>query len=227
MKRSGLAVAVLLAACSPRGASQAPTAPEASATVRGAVLAGPSASLHVLRTSRDSAPISRSPVAPPDHPFASPPTAPETHLSAVPGAAARTVRLHFPEADRDYGDCVSHAWVHRTLPAGAEPLDAVLRMLFTGPTAAEQAQSFFSPFTGKSSAHPAAPALIESYRGVVLRQDGTAVVEFTGDAMPILNAAACAQAAAKSAIELTLLQFREVVAVAYSIDGTIVEDWDA
>jgi hypothetical protein len=46
-------------------------------------------------------------------------------------------------------------------------------------------------------------------------------------ALPILNAAACAQVAAKSSIEGTLLQFHGVRAVAYSIDGEIVDEWDA
>ena len=41
------------------------------------------------------------------------------------------------------------------------------------------------------------------------------------------NAAACAQVAAKSSIERTLLQFHGVRAVAYSIDGEIVDEWDA
>jgi hypothetical protein len=139
----------------------------------------------------------------------------------------RRVRLHFPETTKDYGDCVSHAWVDRTLPAGAKPLDTVLRLLFAGPTVAEEARGFFSVFTGKSPAHRTAPPLTQSYRGVRLRKDGTAVVEFTSDAMPILNAAICAQVAVKSAIEQTLMQFREVRAVAYSIDGTIIEAWDA
>jgi hypothetical protein len=122
---------------------------------------------------------------------------------------------------------VAHAWVERTLPAGAEPLDAVLKLLFAGPTPAEQARGLFSMFTGQSPAHAPAPPLAQSYRGVRLLDDGTAVVEFSRDAMPILNAAACAQVAAKSSIERTLLQFRGVGAVIYCIDGKIVDEWDA
>ena len=69
--------------------------------------------------------------------------------------------------------------------------------------------------------------MAQSFRGVRLGNSGVAIVSFDGAAMPQLNSAACAQSTIKSAIEHTLMQFREVDSVAYEIDGVIVEDWDA
>ena len=73
---------------------------------------------------------------------------------------------------------------------------------------------------------PGTPPLREYFRGVRV-EGATALVRFDGGALAYLNAAACAQAAVKTPIVRTLLEFPEVEAVAWVIDGEVFDAWDA
>ncbi len=73
---------------------------------------------------------------------------------------------------------------------------------------------------------PGTLPLIDYFRGVRI-EDGSAIVSFDGPALEYLNNAACAQAAIKSPIERTLIQFLGVQRVEYEIDGSIFDEWDA
>lgn len=70
------------------------------------------------------------------------------------------------------------------------------------------------------------PQLKDTYKGMVVR-DGHAVLDFTKDALPLLNGAACQQASVKMPIFKTLTQYPGIKEVDYSIDGVIKTDWDA
>ncbi len=69
-------------------------------------------------------------------------------------------------------------------------------------------------------------ALQPLYNGIKL-QGTTAIVDFKRAALTYLDSPACMQAAIKSPIEKTLLQYPTIKKVEYSIEGKIKTDWDA
>jgi hypothetical protein len=137
----------------------------------------------------------------------------------------RTIRVHVLGPDDPFGDCLAHPWVVRTVAARVSPVDAAVRAAIGGPTPFEAEQGLRSPFV-RSTSDPAAPPLSPSQVKVTVK-DGTATVDFAVAAAPYLHQAACARSSVTSAIEHTLLQFREIQRVQFSIGGTVIEEWDA
>jgi len=96
--------------------------------------------------------------------------------------------------------------------------DTALRLLFVGPTEEEQLQGA----RGSNDLQ----RLGTLYIGVTIN-DGIAIVNFTQEALQILNSTAARQFMAKEPIRSTLLQFSSVNDVQYAIDGVVYEEWDA
>jgi len=108
--------------------------------------------------------------------------------------------------------------VSRTVAPHEFAADAVLRMLFAGPTEQERQM-------GVETSDDLAN-LGPLYLGV--RVDGdVATVNFQPDALAILNSAAARQMMVKAPLEATLLGLPEIESVRYAIDGEIFEEWDA
>jgi hypothetical protein len=143
----------------------------------------------------------------------------------APSGKPQSIRVHVLAADDPFLDCLAHPWVTRTVPAGANPVDMALRAVIHGPTPFEEEQGLLSPFR-RSSAEPRVPPLSPSQVKIAVK-DGTAVVDFTPDAAPYLNQAICARLGVTSAIEWTLLQFREIQRVKFAVGGAVIEEWDA
>lgn len=166
--------------------------------------------------------------ASPPCPSCGPPSAPE--LPSPTGTIAvssqpRSIRAHFPGPDEPYRDCQAHPWVVRTVPAGVNPVEVAVRAVIAGPTPFEEQQGLFSPFrasTNDPGVRPLSPSRVS-----VKVKNGEAIVDFPADAAAYLNQAACAQASVTSAIRFTLLQFREIHSVTFTIGGVVNENGDA
>ena len=114
------------------------------------------------------------------------------------------------------GDCAAVLPEVRTI----SPLQAD-----DGPAAA--VRQVLRDVTPSAGVHrPGTLPLIDYFNGVTF-QNGAATLAFDGGALEYLNAAACAQAAVKSPLERTLLEFPGVQRVEYEIDGEIFDEWDA
>jgi len=154
-----------------------------------------------------------------------PPALPRATGTIAPSGAPRSIRVHVLAAADPYLDCIAHPWVTRTVPAGANPVEAALRAVIGGPTPFEEEQGLLSPYR-RSVADPSAPPLSPSQVKVTVK-DGVAVVDFAPAATPYLMQAICARMGVTSAIEYTLLQFREIKQVKFALGGKIIEEWDA
>lgn len=113
--------------------------------------------------------------------------------------------------------CGAGEFVKRRVPPTKRLADAALRLLFAGPTVAEQAK-------GMESLGP----LGKYYRGVSVK-DGVAVVNFRPGAEKYLHVLgpACKQEQVLTPIAETLKCFGTIKSVAYAINGKIIEEWDA
>jgi spore germination protein GerM len=105
-----------------------------------------------------------------------------------------------------------------------------LKELFRGPTDAEAKRGLRAAFLPSAlrntSGFEGAQPLIDYFRGVRI-QGGLAIVDFRDGAMRYLNNTASIQHSVKAPIEATLKQFPNIQRIEYSIDGKIVEGWDA
>ena len=113
--------------------------------------------------------------------------------------------------------CGAGEFVKRSVPPTKKLADAALRLLFAGPTVAEQAK-------GMESLGP----LGKYYRGVSVK-DGVAVVNFRPGAEKYLHVLgpACKQEQVLTPIVETLKRFSTIKSVDYAINGKIIEEWDA
>ncbi len=109
-------------------------------------------------------------------------------------------------------------------------VDNVVRGLLKGPTESESLrglQAYFTPLALKgTSPGQDAKSLLEYYRGVKVK-NGTAVLDFTEGAMRYLNNTIAIQRAVKLPISQTLIGISGIREVKFSIDGKVVEDFDA
>lgn len=129
----------------------------------------------------------------------------------VPGTdeAMTTVEVHF--ANEELGDPCGEVFpVARQVPAGTAAVEAVAALL-AGPTPDERAQGYGGWFSAETE------GLLRSV-GV---SDGTARVDFA-DLRPVIPAAStsCGSTALLAQLDRTLLQFPEIDATVYSIDGS-------
>lgn len=133
----------------------------------------------------------------------------QTHGQA---AATRTLRVYFNHAQRaaTEADCAIVFERTRQLPRTAGVAAAALRQLFAGPTEAERAQGYRSPFSAASA---------DLLRRVSI-EHGTAYVDLN-DPRALLPGAtsSCGAAEFHTAIERTLRQFPTVRRVILAIDG--------
>jgi hypothetical protein len=174
------------------------------------------------------APVVSLPAASLSCPSCDPPRAPELPEPAgtiAPSSQPRAIRVHFSGPDEPYRDCLAHPWVARTVPAGASPVDFAVNAVIRGPTPFEEQQGLYSPYE-RSTSDPSVRALSPSQVKVRVK-DGVAVVDFAQEAAPYLQQAICAQSAVTSAIVFTLLQFKEIRSVSFTIAGAVIEDGDA
>ena len=141
--------------------------------------------------------------------------APRDTAEGSPAVVELTIFLSDEQGIID-GDCSAVLPEVRTIPAlpPAEQPTAAVREVLRDVT----------PSSGLHS--PGTLPLIDYFNGVTI-QNGTAVLAFGGGALEYLNAAACAQFAAKSPMERTLLEFPDVQRIEYEIDGQIFDEWDA
>ncbi len=101
----------------------------------------------------------------------------------------------------------------------APAMDTILRELFEGPTAAEQQAGAVTSEDLR--------ALGPLFLGTSIDAAGVVTVNFSQDALPILNSAAARQFMVKSPIEATLRLLPAVKEVKYAFDGVPFEEWDA
>jgi hypothetical protein len=98
-------------------------------------------------------------------------------------------------------------------------MDTILRELFAGPNLEEQQAGAVTSEDLR--------ALGPLFLGSSIDGNGVVTVNFTSNALPILNAAAARQFMVKSPIEATLRKLPVVREVKYAIDGKVFEEWDA
>lgn len=131
----------------------------------------------------------------------------------------------------DLENCDVTENVKRIVPYTLQTADTALRELFKGPTEEEKASGLSSTFEPNMAL---AVVFVEGeiqplgtyYRGVSIKNK-TAVIDFDREALAYLNSPACLQAAVKSPMIQTLLQFPTIKQVEFSIDGEIYTEWDA
>lgn len=171
----------------------------------------------------DPPPPAETPAIPSD-----PLSPPGPEASASPPVDARKFGLFFPDSHHPDWEktCAAVSEVERTLPKSEWSPKRVLETLLAGPTEAERAAGLQDPYAASFSQSPATRRLGSFFRGVQL-DPPRAIVDFSGPAMGWLNAAACKQEAVKAPIELTLREAFGVTKVEYSIDGRVVDAWDA
>jgi hypothetical protein len=153
-------------------------------------------------------------------------TSPRPTRSA-PTPAGAPVTLYFPATAQTgrVTDCGTMSAVTRPAGRTAATPEQVLRLLLAGPTPTERSQGLEDPFQRPLAGWGEAP-LLRSLTGV-LRVGETAVVSFRAPAMAYLNGAACVQEALKTSIERTLQVLPGIRRVVYSVDGQVVDEWDA
>ena len=81
--------------------------------------------------------------------------------------------------------------------------------------------------TPSATLHPEGTQPLSDYFSGVRLEERTAIVGFGGAALAYLNSTACVQAAAKTPIIRTLLEFQGIDEVVWEIDGEIFDAWDA
>jgi len=124
--------------------------------------------------------------------------------------------------------------ITRTIPKTPLVADAALRELFAGPTDEDHVQGArTSEDLQKLSKYYLEITIHQQYpdptRPLSSSQSifGVAVVNFTKEALNILNSAAARQLMAKAAIEATLRNFSTINHSIYAIDGEVFDEWDA
>jgi hypothetical protein len=144
---------------------------------------------------------------------------------AAPVAATTTLRVYFNNAPRaaaeggvgvgvgiglGVGDCATVFALPRELPRTAAVATAALRQLFAGPTEAERAAGYRSPFSAATA------GLLRR----VLIEHGTAYVDLNDprELLPGVTSS-CGGAEFHTQIERTLRQFPTVRRVILAIDG--------
>lgn len=131
------------------------------------------------------------------------------------------VIMHFTDvATLEKSDCRATIPIKRKVHVTNDLLDSTLRLLLQGVTENEKGKGLGDSFGFKSS-NP----LINYYIGVRV-QGGTAIVNFQKGAMAYLDNTLCMQESVKAPIEKTLLEFSDIVAVKYAIDGKIIEEYE-
>ena len=127
-------------------------------------------------------------------------------------AGTTTLRVYFNNAQlaATTNDCAMVFEVRREVPQTLGVAAAALRQLFAGPSAAERAAGYRSPFS------PATAGLLRN----VFVTDGTAYVDLN-DPRTLLPGAtsSCGAAEFNTAIERTVLQFPTVSRVILAIEG--------
>jgi sporulation and spore germination protein len=113
--------------------------------------------------------------------------------------------------------CGAGEFVVRKVAPTKRTAAAALRLLFAGPTVAEQAK-------GMEGLGP----LGEYYRGVSIK-DGVAVVNFRPGAEKYLHVSGpvCGQEQVLTPIVKTLKRLGTITSVDFAINGKIIEEWDA
>lgn len=113
--------------------------------------------------------------------------------------------------------CGAGEFVVRKVAPTKRTAERALRLLFAGPTVAEQAK-------GMEGLGP----LGDYYRGVSIK-DGVAVVNFRRGAETHLHVSgpACAQEQVLTPIVKTLKRLSTIKSVDFAINGKIIEEWDA
>lgn len=127
-------------------------------------------------------------------------------------AQATTLRVYFNHAQRagTEADCAIVFERRREVPPTAAVATAALQQLFAGPTEAERATGYRSPFSAATA-------------GLLRRvhiEDGTAYVDLNDPREALAGAtSSCGAAEFNTAIERTLRQFSTVRRVILAIDG--------
>ncbi len=133
-------------------------------------------------------------------------------LCTLPAQAA-SVQLFFspPAAPQGPEDCARVAPLRRELPPGTTAVaTASLRLLFAGPSEAERAAGWRSPFSAATAGW---------LQRLVIRQ-GTAYVDLSDLRQELSGATSgCGAAELRAQMDRTLLQFKSVRRVRYAIDG--------
>jgi spore germination protein GerM len=133
-------------------------------------------------------------------------------LAAGQAAAATTLRVYFNHAQRagTEADCAIVFELRREVPPTAAVATAALQQLFAGPTEAERAAGYRSPFSAATA-------------GLLKRvhiEHGTAYVDLNDLRDSLAGAtSSCGAAEFNTAIERTLRQFSTVRRVILAIDG--------
>lgn len=142
-------------------------------------------------------------------------------LGAVRAEAQRMTLLVYysnPRLAADPTDCSAVVARDRSVPLAVGVAAAALQQLFTGPTDAEKAMGYRSPFS------TATAALLKRVRV----QDGTAYVDLHDLRAELAGAtSSCGAAEFQSQVQRTLRQFLPIQRVVFAIEGQprIFYDW--
>lgn len=130
----------------------------------------------------------------------------------LPGTAPAMVTVEVYFSNEDLGDPCGEVFpVTRQVPADTPVVEAVVALL-AGPTPDEQAQGYGGWFSAETDG---------LLRSVGVTDDGTARVDLA-DLRPVIPNAStsCGSAGLLAQLDRTLLQFPEIDAVVYSINGS-------
>lgn len=128
--------------------------------------------------------------------------------------------------------------VERQLPKGGLILTTTMKELFKGPNKEEAAKGLFSTFFPKDVADyntecqkkrdkKTLRPLGSYFIAAKIDANKTAIIDFKPDAMCYLQNTPANSYSVMKPIEKTATQFEEVESVIYSINGKIIEGWDA
>jgi spore germination protein GerM len=124
----------------------------------------------------------------------------------------------YSEKDLEDAFVSSPVEITRLTDAHLDPIDAILRAMFSEPREHEYAQ-------GARSSEDLY-ALDEYYLGVSI-ENRIATIDFADNALSILNSTATRQLMAKDLVEHTLKSQPSIDSVQYSIEGEVWTEWDA